>query len=193
MLTFPRLKLRVRAPSPAAPSIRRAVTSHCHAAPALPTREYQRDHRRLSLLSISTCTLPIDKSFHITLFIEPPSASTTMRELRRSNYWFQVSHPRPNLRALLSSCRAATLSLGDGETSDERSEAVPPDPFFLTTRHRPAEFHGREPFAEGVKPTCSVAQASATKESGGLESRQLGHEPGESLDPGGVEPARQLR
>jgi hypothetical protein len=43
-----------------------SVTAHCHAATAPPTREYQGDHRRLLLLSASTCTAPLDNAFHIS-------------------------------------------------------------------------------------------------------------------------------
>ena len=36
-----------------------SVTDHCHAAPALPTREYQGDHRRRTpLLSAASCARP---------------------------------------------------------------------------------------------------------------------------------------
>ena len=42
-----------------------SVTAHCPAAPALPTREYQADHRRQSLTSGATCATPLDISFHI--------------------------------------------------------------------------------------------------------------------------------
>jgi hypothetical protein len=43
-----------------------SVTAHCHAATALPTRGYQRDHRRPSLTSASPVATPLDKSFHIS-------------------------------------------------------------------------------------------------------------------------------
>lgn len=43
-----------------------SVTARCHAATAQPTREYQSDHRRQSLLSASICATPLDKYFHIS-------------------------------------------------------------------------------------------------------------------------------
>jgi hypothetical protein len=43
-----------------------SVTTHCHAATALLTREYQGDYRRQSLNPVATCVSPIDKSFHIS-------------------------------------------------------------------------------------------------------------------------------
>jgi hypothetical protein len=42
-----------------------SVTTHCPAATALPTREYQRDHRRQQLTSIASCIAQLDISFHI--------------------------------------------------------------------------------------------------------------------------------
>jgi hypothetical protein len=49
-----------------------SVTAHCHAATALPTREYQSDYRRFPLTPASTCATctheqpcPLDKPFHI--------------------------------------------------------------------------------------------------------------------------------
>jgi hypothetical protein len=44
-----------------------SVTAHCHAATALPTREYQRDHRRCFLTPATTSAAnPLDISFHIS-------------------------------------------------------------------------------------------------------------------------------
>ena len=44
-----------------------SATNHCHAAPALLTREYQGDHRRCFLPSVATRALhPLDKHFHIS-------------------------------------------------------------------------------------------------------------------------------
>jgi Transposase IS116/IS110/IS902 family len=43
-----------------------SATNHCHAAPALPTREYQSDDRRCSLTSPALPAFaPLDKNFHI--------------------------------------------------------------------------------------------------------------------------------
>jgi hypothetical protein len=43
-----------------------SATNHCHAAPALLTREYQSDDRRCSLTSPALPALaPLDKNFHI--------------------------------------------------------------------------------------------------------------------------------
>jgi hypothetical protein len=43
-----------------------SATNHCHAAPALLTREYQSDDRRCSLTSATLPVLtPLDKNFHI--------------------------------------------------------------------------------------------------------------------------------
>jgi len=56
------------APSPKDTS----VTTHCHAAPAWLTREYQSDHRRYVLTPATTCAVhpicadhPLDNLFHI--------------------------------------------------------------------------------------------------------------------------------
>jgi hypothetical protein len=44
-----------------------SATNHCHAAPALLTREYQSDDRRCSLTSAALPALaPLDKNFHIS-------------------------------------------------------------------------------------------------------------------------------
>jgi len=48
-----------------------SATNHCHAAPALLTREYQSDDRRCSLTSAALPALaPLDKNFHIRPKIE---------------------------------------------------------------------------------------------------------------------------
>jgi hypothetical protein len=51
-----------------------SVTAHCHAATALPTRGYQRDHRRPSLTSASPVAAPLDKSFHISRVLKSSRA-----------------------------------------------------------------------------------------------------------------------
>src|SRR3954471_7978570 len=45
-----------------------SVTAHCHAAPALLTREYQGDHRRPVLTPATTraAAPPLDNPFHIS-------------------------------------------------------------------------------------------------------------------------------
>jgi len=44
-----------------------SATNHCHAAPALLTREYQSDDRRCSLTSATLPVLtPLDRNFHIS-------------------------------------------------------------------------------------------------------------------------------
>ena len=43
-----------------------SVTTHCLAAPALPTRGYQGDYRRRSLTSAAPGTSPFDKFLHIS-------------------------------------------------------------------------------------------------------------------------------
>ena len=43
-----------------------SVTTHCLAAPALPTRGYQGDYRRRSLTSAAPRTSPLEKSLHIS-------------------------------------------------------------------------------------------------------------------------------
>jgi len=45
-----------------------SATNHCHAAPAQPTRGYQRDHRRSSLNSVPlSAAYPLDNHFHISV------------------------------------------------------------------------------------------------------------------------------
>ena len=48
-----------------------AVTTHCYAATALLTREYQGDHRRYSLPPATTCaSTPLDRPFHISRLLK---------------------------------------------------------------------------------------------------------------------------
>jgi hypothetical protein len=55
-----------------------SATTHCHAAPALLTREYQGDHRRCFLPSVATRALhPVDKYFHISRVMKKPARGLT--------------------------------------------------------------------------------------------------------------------
>jgi hypothetical protein len=48
------------------------VTAHCHAAPALLTREYQGDHRRhvLTPATARAAAPPLDNLFHISRLLK---------------------------------------------------------------------------------------------------------------------------
>jgi hypothetical protein len=49
-----------------------SVTTHCYAAMAQLTREYQSDYRRLPLTLVATCGPPLDMNVHISSALAPP-------------------------------------------------------------------------------------------------------------------------
>ena len=87
------------------------MTTHCHAATALLTREYQSDYRRQSLNPVATCVSPqivlsqkglsppLDKSFHIRGQDEPDLCGETDVRLSGSRPLPLEAGPRPSSEA----------------------------------------------------------------------------------------------
>jgi AcrR family transcriptional regulator len=94
-----------------------------------------------------------------------------------------VEHQEGALRRLsdlIETVRAAAKRR-DGESGYECRDGVTPDPRFRARRHHPAQFDGRESFAECVKLAGGVAYHAAAEYAVGLDSCLPRLEGGEGL------------